>query len=247
MKPFVPIVIVDASIAGEALATKHQLEELITSVNRSSFDIAELLNKVKKRGYYSPFSTFQEYCATLSLKPRKAQYLTRMAGVMEEVGIARSWYEPLGVSRLREITSLEPTDIWTNPVSGQKTAMREFITGFVEYRQENGDFIDLEKLKQNVRTLKGFVGENDFVWFNLFVQRSALESVVRPAFDLMKARIGSVKKDDEGISQDATDSTCLVNMAADYLSDPTNSLDTLHASPEEEIYEDVEDISEVTI
>jgi hypothetical protein len=237
MKPFVPIVIVDSAIAGEALSTKHELEALINTVNRSSFDIADLLHKVKKRGYYAPFTTFKEYYSTLKIKPRRAQYLTRMAEVMETVNVPRSQYEPLGIDRLREITSLEPTEVWKNPITGLSTPMREFIVGFVEYRTDTGDYIDINDLTKNVRTLKGFVGENDFVWLNLFVKRSALENTMRPALDLMKAHIGSVKKDDEGISQDANDGTAAEMIFADYLADPANNIDVLYA---EETAQDLE-------
>jgi hypothetical protein len=249
-EPFSPIVIVDSAIAGEAIETRHQLEQVISSMNRSKFDIAELLLKIKRKGYYAPYATFDEFRTSLKIKKRTSQYLTKMAAVMEEVGIPRSQYEPLGVSRLRDITSLEPTDIWTNPISGAKTPMRDFIIGFVEYRHEvTGDFIDPELLKRNVRTLKGFVGENDFEFFTFSFQRSTLETVVRPALELAKAHLGSVKKDDEGISQDATDSSAAVAIFADYLSDPTNDFANLTESEMDssEPEDNYEDNSEVTI
>lgn len=226
-EPFSPIVIVDSAIAGEALATKHKLEEVISQANRSKFDIADLLLTIKRKGYYAPYTTFSEYRTSLKIKPRTSQYLTRMAAVMEEVGIPRSQYEPLGISRLRDITSLEPTEIWKNPITGISTPVREFIIGFVEYRTDDGDFIDPDDLKRNVRTLKGIVGENDFEFLTLSFQRATLASVVRPALELAKAHLGSVKKDDEGISQDATDSSAAVAIFADYLSDPTNNFANL--------------------
>jgi hypothetical protein len=236
-EPFVPIVIVDSAIAGEALATKHQLETLIGTVNRSSFDIADLLHLIKKRGYYAPFATFTDYRESLKIKPRRSQYLARMASVMEEVGIPRSQYEALGIERLRDITSLEPTEIWTNPITGIKTPMREFIIGFVEYRDEAGGLIDPKVLNKNIRTLKGFVGENDFVWLNLYVRKSALDNTMRPALELMKAHIGSVKKDDEGISQDASDGTSAEYIFAEYLTNPANGMDALNAEYDSNVLE----------
>lgn len=260
-QPFSPIVIVDTAIAGEALATKHQLDEIINQANRSKFDIAELLLKIKRKRYYHPYTTFQEYYTTLKIKKRTAQYLTKLAEVMEEVGIPRSQYEPLGIARLREITSLTPTDLWKHPISGVSTPMREYIKGFVDFREKDGSYIDPERLKKNVRTLKGFVGENDFEFVTLSFQRATLENVVRPALELAKAHIGSVKKDDEGISQDATDSSAAVAIFADYLSDPTNDFAILNAveEPSYEVDPDttddwayakeepIEDIPEVTL
>jgi hypothetical protein len=241
--PFTPMVIVDSAIAGEAVTVKHRLEELIQNIDKNTFDIAELLYTIKKKGYYAPFNTFQEFRRSLKLKPRKSQYLTRIAGVMEEVGIPRSQYEPLGIARLRDIASLEPTEIWTNPVSLQSTPMREFIKGFVDYREDDGGYIDPEKLKINIRTLKGLVGENDFDWLHLYMKRSVIDNTARPALELMKAHIGSVGKDEEGISQDASDSRAAELIFADYLVDPANGLDTLYAASEdvesEEVYEDL--------
>src|ERR1700748_1545354 len=94
--------IVGAAIAGEAAKTRTQLESLISQANKSAFDIAVLAHSVKKNGYYTPYTTFQEYSATLDIKPRKLQYLARMASVMETVGIDRTVYEPVGLSKLRE-------------------------------------------------------------------------------------------------------------------------------------------------
>lgn len=237
MEPFTPIVIVDSAIAGEALATKHRLETLISDMDKNTFDVAELLWLIKKRGFYAPFNTFQDFRKSLKLKPRKSQYLTRIAGVMEEVGIPRSKYEPLGIARLRDIASLEPTEIWTNPLTGIATPVREFIVGFVDYREDDGDYIDPKKLHTNVRTLKGLVGENDFDWLHLYMKRSVIDNTARPALELMKAHIGTVGRDDEGIAQDASDSRAAELIFADYLVDPANGLDTLYASGSEGGYE----------
>lgn len=252
-------VIVGEAVAGESAKLKQKLESLILTANRSNFDIAETLYAIKKKGFYAPFTTFREYCASLAIKPRKSQYLTRMVEIMEIVGISREKYEPLGMSRLREITSLNPVEIWQNPVSLEKTPMKEFIKGFVEYRTETGDFIDPKDLARNVRTLKGFVGENDFVVFPMSFQRSTLDNVVLPALELAKAHIGSVSKDDEGISQDASNSTAAARIFADYLSDPTNDFANLTYDPNvvevDELLalqakaekDDNEDIPEVTV
>lgn len=235
-KPFTPIVIVGEAVAGEAAAARKNLEALINSVNRSSFDIAELCHKVKSKGYYAPFTTFQEYSKTLKLKPRKIQYLTRMAGVFDQVGIKREVYEPLGIARCREITSLDPAAEWTNPESSLTTPVAEFIKGFVE----KGEEIDMDDLKRHVRTLKGFVGDNDLVWVNLCLTRSVHENTWRPAIDKAKALMGSVSKDDEGISQDASDGAAAEIIAVTFLNDPNVQYSQL-AEPDEESEEVTED------
>lgn len=229
-KPFTPMVIVGAVVAGEAAATKNQIDALINTLDKSTFDVAELLYKVKTKGFYAEwgYSTFQEYSRTFKkLKPRKVQYLTRIVGVMDEVGIKREAYEPLGIARLREITSLDPKEEWTNPESGLKTPMVEFIKGFVAAREDNGDYMDADIIKQHVRTLKGFVGENDLVFQTLCMTRLAMEKSWNPAIELAKAHIGSVKKDDEGMSQDASMGAAAEVLAIAYLTDTQNDLGAL--------------------
>lgn len=214
--------IVGEQVAGESAKVRKSLEKLIQSVNKSTFDIGELLHKIKKNGFYNSwgFNTFQEYVDTLDIKPRKAQYLVRIVDTMEAVGVQRETYEPLGVAKLREISSLDPTATYTNPQTNEETPMKDFIVGFVE----KGNDMPLEDLKQHVRTLKGFVGENDIVWLNLCLKRSALDETVRPALELAKNNIGSVGKDSEGMSIDASDGRALEAIAVEYLNDPANNV-----------------------
>lgn len=236
-KPFTPSVIVGAVVAGEAAAVKGQLEALINSVDKSTLDIGQLLYTVKLKSFYAGwgFSTFKEYTNTLKIKPRKAQYLTRIVGVMDEVGIKREVYEPLGIARLREITSLDPKEVWTNPDSGLQTPIVEFIKGFVnDARKDDGDYLDVDTIKQHVRTLKGFVGENDLVFETLCMTRSARENSWLPAIELAKAHIGSVGKDDEGMSKDASTGAAAEKLAIAYLVDPQNELDAFDTTGHEE-------------
>jgi hypothetical protein len=231
MKTTAPQVIVGEVVAGEAHKAKKQLEGLIKFQETSNFDIATLCYTIKRKSLFHPFTTFQDYYKTLTkIKPRKIQYLTRMAEVMDKVGIPREVYEPLGISRLREITSLDPDGEWTNPNTKAVTPLREFIVGFVEA----GESITPEQLKNNVKTLKGLTGENDIVWWNVPFTRSAFENTITPALELSRANIGSVGKDDEGISKDASDSTIVEAWAADVLADPSNQAGILEGEQDEE-------------
>lgn len=217
-----PTVIVGEAVAGESTKVRKQLESLIKSLNKSTLDVGELLCKVKKNGFYQPwgFTTFQEYVDTLDIKARKAQYLVRIVDVMQQVGIERVKYEPIGIAKLREITSLDPTASWTNPANGEEIPMKDFITEFIG----KADNLSLDEIKKNVRTLKGFVGENDLVWLNFCVKRSVSDNTIRPALGLAKNFIGSVGKDDEGMSKDASDGAALEVIAVEYLNDPANNV-----------------------
>ena len=207
-------VIVGEKTAGESVKVRKQLEQLIKKVNSSSFDIATLLHTIKKNHYYDGFNTFAEFVKTLEIKPRKAHYLTRMAEVMETVGITRDKYEPIGVAKLREITSLNPEDTWVNPETKEETPISEFIKGFVE----KGHEMPLEEIKTHVKVLKGLVGAEAMIWLHLYVKQSVLDNVIRPALDKAKMLIGSVKKDEDGNSLDATDGQAAESIFADFLS-----------------------------
>jgi hypothetical protein len=219
-----PVAIYGDAVAGQSqedAQVRSQLESLIHTIDKHTFDVAELLYTVQTKGLYQPeFSTYKEYTRSLKLKDRKAEYLPKIVKVMRAVNIERSVYEPLGIGRLREITSLDPGATWENPETGEETPMSEFIIGFVE----KGEEITFEDLQKHVRTLKGFVGENDVTWLNVCLKRSVMDNTVRPALELAKNHIGSVGKDDDGVSKDASDGAALEVLAVDYLNDPANNV-----------------------
>lgn len=212
-------VIVGEAIAGEAAQVRQQIETVILSANSSMFDLADLLYNVKKNNLYTGFTTFTEYLNSLKFKRSRLRYLVRMAETMDIVGISRETYEPLGLSKMRFITSLDVNGTWVNPETGEEIPLKSFIVGFVE----QGANMTLEEIQQHVRTLKGEIGDEAFVIMHLKVKRNVLDKVIRPALELMKMKIGSVKKDEEGQSLDASDGRALEMIAADWLSDPANS------------------------
>ena len=60
------------------------------------------------------------------------------------------------------------------------------------------------------------------MWWNVPFTRSAFENTITPALELAKANIGSVSKDEEGISIDASDSKAIEMIAVEYLNDASN-------------------------
>lgn len=211
-------VIVGEQIAGEAAKVRNQLESIIKKVNTSAFDIGELLHIIKKNKYYAGFNTFSEYIKTLDIKPRKAQYLTKIAQVMDELEIPREKYEPLGTAKMREITSLDTSATWENPETQETVPIKDFVIGFVE----KGSTMSLEEIKSHVKTLKGLVGAEAMGWLNLYMKQSALDNTVRPALELAKMKMGSAGKDDEGISYDYSDGQAAEVIFVEYLNDPNN-------------------------
>jgi len=216
-----PTFIIGEAVSGEAYKTRKQLEDAISNMHRNTFDIAELLHKVKISKYYMPeFSTFNEYLKDLDIKERKAQYLDRIVDVMEKVEIPRNDYEPLGINKLREITSLDPDATWTNPETKEELPMKSFISDFVE----KGRGMELDEIKRHVRTLKGFVGEHDIVNRTFGWTKETFDSTIAPAIELAKRHLGSSGRDAEGMAIDPSDSRAIEVLAAEYLADPANNI-----------------------
>lgn len=216
-----PPAIYGEAVAGESAKLRKELESLIGNINKSQFDVAELLYKTKLNKPYVEwgFSTFPEYVKTLPIKESKARYLTTIAETFAAVGIPRATYEPLGITRCRFISSLDPAKVWKNPDTGAETPITEFIKGFVE----KGEEINMDLLKQHIRTLKGISGDSDLSFRNLKFQRLVAENTWDKAIELAKHNAGSVGKDSEGMSKDISDEYAAEILAIAYLNDPTNN------------------------
>ena len=212
--------LVGEAVAGEAASVRNELEALIKNSNSSAFDIGELAYKVKSNALYTGFTTFAEYGKSLPIKLRKLQYLARIAEVMSIMETPRATYEPLGIAKLSEITSLDVEGKWRNPETQEEVPIRDFIASFIS----KGQSMSLDTIKQHVRTLKGLVGENNIVVVHFGIKQSVLDNVVRPALELAKAQIGSTSKDDEGVSHDASDGRALEVVAISFLNDPANGI-----------------------
>jgi len=188
-------------VPGKAAAVRQELEQLIKKINKSQFDMGDLLYTIKKNGYYEGYNSFFEYTRSLGLKDSKVRYTTRISEVTSELGIPREKYEPLGVAKCRAITSLDTQAIYKNPETGAETPIVEFINGFIE----QGKDLSLEEVQQHVRTLKGEVGENAMGWLHLYMKQLAIDNVAKPALEKAKMLIGSVGKDEDGMSKDPSD------------------------------------------
>jgi hypothetical protein len=218
-------VIVGEITAGEAEKTRKELEGLISNWNRSTLDIGFLLHKIKKGGFYKSygFNTFLEFVNELDIKKRKAQYLTRIVDTMEELNIPRDEFEKVGVAKLREITSLDLYDQDGDPAlyeeaNGETHLISDVIKGLLV----KAPSMDLNEIKEYVKVVKGFVGDNDVAWINICVNRAALDGTINPALLLAKKNLGSSHKDEEGVSQDYSDGKALEVISVEYLQDPAN-------------------------
>jgi hypothetical protein len=217
------IVIVGEAVSGERAEVQKALKKCIKLLNTSTFDIAELLFKAKSKHLYTE-PTFADFVKTLDIKPRRAQYLETLAEVMSAANITRAEYEPIGVTKLRVITRLDPAATYTNPDTNVAEPMVDYIVGLVELATQHPEKT-ADDLEQSVRVLMGETGDNDMTWLNIRLLRLTKENIVDKAFEKAAINIGSVATDAEGVEQDASDGRKLEIICAEYLTDA-------HSNPE---------------
>ena len=213
-----PIEIVGEVVAGEAAQTLKQIKNLVKGISSNTFDLAEALYKVKKNKWYAPkHLTFTEYIGTLDLKSSKGHYLVRIAQTMEDAGITRTEYEPVGIAKLRAICRLDLQDSEGNPKQYEGVPAADVVKGLVETAAS----FTPEQMGEQVKKLQGLVGEDSIVWQNICLtvaQRKKWQEAVA----LAKLNIGSVGKDDDGQYKDASEGACMEVIAISYILDPNN-------------------------
>ena len=209
------IVIVGEVEAGEAAKVRGALTKAIRQVNVSTFDIIELVHKVQSKRMYTT-ATFYEYLKTLDFKVQKLKYLARIGEFMERAEISRAEAENIGVTKMRAISRLDPATTYTNPVTNEAVPMIEYINALLAAAPTTTS----DKLEENIRILKGEVGENDMTWLNIRVSRLTKTNVIDVAFSKAATNIGDVGTDKDGIAIKTSDARKLEIICVAYNLDP---------------------------
>jgi hypothetical protein len=213
-----PPAIVGEVVAGEAAAVLKQVKALVKGISANTFDLAEALWKVRKNKWYAPKnSTFQEYIRTLDLKSSKGHYLVRIIQTMEDAGIERAVFEPIGIAKLRAICRLDLVDENGNGKTYEGKPAVEVIKGLISQAPAHSP----EVVDEIVKKLQGLMGDEARVWQNVSLT-VAQRKKWQEAMNLAKLNIGSVGKDEEGNYKDASEGACMEVIAASYILDPNN-------------------------
>lgn len=216
-----PPAVIGEAVAGRSSTVKAQLESVVGKINEATWDLAALLAEVSFHRYYIAwgYATLGDYVTeVLGIKLRRAQYLIRIVNVCEQLDIPRTTYAPAGVSKMREITTLNPGEMFFNADTKENEPISDHIRNLVSEAPTR----TLEEIAQHVRLLKGQVGENERVWLNLSVGRSVRENVIQPAIEMAKARLGSAGRDADGNAVEYSDGSALEVICAEFLADPNN-------------------------
>lgn len=232
-----PLAVIGEVEAGEAAKVRKALKDLIKSVNNSRFDIMDLLHEVKTKKFYQPkFDTFMEFCESLDMKVSQSYYFVRIKEKMVLAGIDRATYEPVGITKLRVIAQLNPTD--------EDGVVSQLVLDQIKILVMKAPSKTADELQAEVDGYQGNVGDEawDFMSFKL---KKSQKAIVKQALDLARAQHGSVGKDTDGNAKDAGDGTLLENICMDFIADPNNAKDVKQLGGGDESSEQSEPTQEI--
>jgi len=219
-----PVVNVGEAVAGRAATVRRTIQALSQDIQRNTFDVAELLDEAQSGTYWAQwgFSSFGEYAEEeLGLKVRKAQYLARIVRVCRECGVARKDYEPVGVTKLRAITVLNPGDTLFNRETNTNVPLVDLIVDLLAEAPE----LTLTEVEGKVQALMGNTGDNARVTRSYNTSVAAYENVFKKALEAKRKQLGSKGRDEGGKAVDYSDGTCLEFILQDWLNDPSNFME----------------------
>lgn len=217
-----PPAIVGEQQAGRAAQVRKKLMMLVGDINENTFDMAELLaeasdGNLPQQWGYDDIYDYGEI--ELGLKERKIQYLVRIVQVCKAVGLKRENYESAGVSKLREVTRLNPEGSFFNPETKTPEPLNEHIVRLIAHAEEYTG----KQLLDEVRRLMGQTGGNRPVTKMMQWTEDTYNRVIVPAQELARMRLGSAARDAAtGDAVEYSDSVVEEVIHAEFLADENN-------------------------
>ncbi len=215
------------AVAGQSakhLALRKRIMALAQDLSTNTFDIAEAFLEAQESRCYLEwgFESLGDYASLeLGIKHRKCQYLARIVRIMRACGVPRIVYEPVGVTKLREITTLDPETTFFNTETKEHEPMVEHIVRLVAEAPENSTV----EVEEEVARLKGLTGENSMVTRSYKIVKSAWDNTIAPALEQMRKLLGSKGRDETGRAVEYPDGTCFEYICRDWLNDPRNYME----------------------
>jgi hypothetical protein len=169
---------------------------MVANLSTNTFDLAALLHEARENNYPTAwgFSSLADYASQeLGLKQRKSEYLTRIMRVTKAVGLTRPQFEPCGVSKLREITRLDPEGTFWNKDEHVSEDLAEHIVRLIL----DSDKMNVEQVKEEVARLKGQVGKDRRVIRSYSTDVTTWTLVISAAIEKARKYLGSKGRDEE--------------------------------------------------
>ena len=226
-----PPAIIGEAVAGRSASVRKQLLLLTQDIKERTFDLAELLTEASDGGLYTQwgYTSLGSYAEQeLGVKERKAQYLVKIIKTCTAVGLRRSDFERIGVSKLRTICTLNPEGSWFNPESKTNEPLEEHIVDLIA----QADDLSQDEVTERVLVLKGMVGGDRPVVRSFSMTQDAWTNVVQKAMERVRMKLGSAGRDDDGKAREYGDGAVLECICADFLAGDEQEAETI---PMEEV------------
>lgn len=221
--------IIGEQIAGRSASVRRNLMSMVANLSTNTFDLAALLHEARENTYYSMwgFSSLAEYAEKeLGLKQRKSEYLTKIMHVTKAVGLTRPQFEPCGVSKLREISRLNPDGTFWNKDTHKNEDLSDHIVRLIL----DHDNLSVQQTKDEVARLLGQDGPDRRVIRSYSTDITTWQNVISEALELARRQLGSKGRDDEGNSIEFSEGACYECICAAFLADLNNAPDPEDAS-----------------
>jgi hypothetical protein len=200
---------VDIAVAARAEQVKNKLVSIRRQVEDHFFDMCDLLREAQDNAYhlvygYTRFGDWVDATPELDLSARQAYYYINIAKKVDELGITREQIRAVnGISKLKEIFSLEPTDF------------ADQIVTLIEGAASDS----LEQVKEKVRQVRADSGKPAPCHMTLKFDEHIKDTVDR-ALELARLNIGDSVVNGEIV--EPSTSLCIEMICASYLQDPNN-------------------------
>jgi hypothetical protein len=206
-------------MAERSTEVRELLKFHVKNTNINTLDLAELLYEAQENGYPGKwgYESLPKYAAKeLKIKERKARYLAHLVRVCRAVGLLRSQYEPAGISKLREITTLDPDGSFWNAPAKVSEPLDDHIVRLIL----DADTMTVQQIRDEVARLKGQVGPDRRVVRSYSVAYSTWENVIKVAYEKARRLLGSKGRDAEGNAVEYSDGVCQEVICANFLAQP---------------------------
>jgi hypothetical protein len=115
--------------------------------------------------------------------------------VCKQLGVDRKHYEPVGVTKLREITRLNSEDLYYNP----KTSTNEKMSDHMLQLLADAPEMTADQIEERVKELLGQTGDDEMVWLPAYpAKRSVRDKIILVAQEIARRMLGSAGRDQEG-------------------------------------------------
>ena len=229
--------VVGEAVAGRSAQVRRSLMAMVANLSTNTFDLATLLQEAKENNYAFAwgFASLADYAEKeLGLKQRKAEYLTRIMRVTKAVGLSRPQFEPCGVSKLREITRLDPEGTFWNKDEHVSEDLAEHIVRLIL----DHDKMNVQQTKDEVARLLGQSGPDRRVMRSYSTDITTWTNVISVAIETARRMLGSKGRDSDGNAKEYSEGECYEVICAAFNADPNNQPEPMEPPREEKDMQD---------